>query len=96
MEGLHNQYAGFELPEEVQQLYKVGHQPFGAKNKAKMLFFANEVKLNNDMIDYYSGIKPARRETESLEDYRNRTKFQKALFKYRAYIYDYSVYDKRN
>jgi len=95
MEGLHNQYAGYELPEELNQMYKIGHQPFGSKNMAKMMFFANEVKLNNEMINYYSGIGPARRENESLEDYRNRTRFQKALFKYRAQIYDYSVYTKK-
>jgi hypothetical protein len=53
------------------------------------------VKLNNDMINYYAGIGPARRENESFEDYKNRTKFQKALFKYRAHIYDYSVYTKK-
>lgn len=95
MEGLHNQYAGFELPEEVKTMYKAGYQPFGPKNRAKMLFFANEVKLNNDMIDYYMGIKPPRRESETYEDYKNRSKFQNALLKYRAYIYDYSVYEKQ-
>ena len=95
MEGLHNQYAGFELPEEVKMMYKQGYQPFGPKNRAKMMFFANEVKLNNDMIDYYSGIKSQRRENEPYEDYKNRLKFQKALGKYRPYIYDYSVYEKQ-
>lgn len=95
MEGLHNQYAGFELPAEIQQMYKAGYQPFGSKNKAKMLFFANEVKLNNEMISYYAGIKPQRREDEPMEDYKNRQKFQKALHKYRAYIFDYSVYEKQ-
>ena len=96
MEGLHNQYAGFELPEEIKQMYKTGYQPFGSKNMAKMMFFANEVKLNNDVINYYAGIGPSRRENESFEDYKNRQKFQKALFKYRAHIYDYSVYEKQN
>lgn len=96
MEGLHNQYAGFELPGEVKQMYRSGYQPFGSQNMAKMMFFANEVKLNNDMIDYYMGIKPSRRDGESPEEYKNRSRFQKALLKYRKHIYDYSVYEKQN
>lgn len=94
MEGLHNQYAGFELPAEVQASYRQGYNMFGAKGLAKMLFFANEVKLNNDVIDYYMGIKPPRRENESYEDYKNRNSFQKALYKYRKHIYDYTKYTK--
>jgi len=94
--GLHNQFAGFELPAEVKQMYKAGYQPFGSQNMAKMMFFANDVKLNNDVIDYYMGIAPSRREGESIEEYKNRGKFQKVLYKYRAHIYDYSVYTKQN
>ena len=31
--GLHNQFAGFELPAEVKQMYKAGYQPFGSQNR---------------------------------------------------------------
>jgi hypothetical protein len=35
-------------------------------------------------------IKPERQQDELFVDYKDRQKFQKALLKYRPYIYDYS------
>jgi hypothetical protein len=34
MNGLHNQFAGFELPEEMAMQYRAGFQPYGPKNIA--------------------------------------------------------------
>ena len=61
----------------------------------KMMMFANEVKLNNDDIDYFMAQRPMRGEDETYEDFKSRSKFAKALLKYRAYLYDYSVYEKQ-
>jgi len=56
--------------------------------------FANEVQLTNDDIDYFVSTPPHRMEDESYEDMKTRTQFTKKLNKYRAYLYDYSVYNK--
>jgi hypothetical protein len=62
-------------------------------NFVKMMVFANENQLNNDAIDYYMACPPYRMEDESYEDMKARTRFANKLLKYRAYLYDYSVYE---
>jgi len=59
------------------------------------VMFANEVQLTNDDIDYFVSTPPHRMEDESYEDMKTRTQFTKKLNKYRAYLYDYSVYEKQ-
>lgn len=63
---------------------------FGSKNFTKMKCFVNKVKLTNDAIDYWMSFGPKRQENENYEDYKIRIKFQKALLKYREYIYSFS------
>ena len=95
MNGLHNQFAGFELPEEIKQRYRIGQQPFGSKNMAKLFLFFQENKIENanEIYDFYINIKPQRQEGEIYEEYKNRTSFQKILGKYKQYFYDYSFYE---
>ena len=97
MKELHNQFAGFELPDEVQEAYRMGlgEKMFGPKNKAKAIIFAADNKINNEIIDYYVNIKPRRQIHESPEEFKNRSRFQKVLNKYRSALYDYSVYEKK-
>ena len=59
----------------------------------KMMMFAHENQLNNEAIDYYMNCPPRRMEDESYEAMKLRTQFAKKLLKYRAYLYDYSVYE---
>ena len=44
MNGLHNQFAGFDLPEEMKQMYRAGFQPFGPKNIAKFATKRNKLR----------------------------------------------------
>ena len=37
-----------------------------------------------------------RSEDETQDDFKARSKFAKALYKYRRYLYDYSVFEKQN
>jgi hypothetical protein len=39
--------------------------------------------------------KPQRQEDETVEQMKMRGKFSNALYKYRKYLYDYSVYEKQ-
>ena len=96
MEGIHNQFAGFELPIDIQEVYRKGQQPFGPKNIAKLVLFLDENKIENfnEMYDHYISLKPQRQEGEGYEDYKNRSKFQQVLEKYKPYFYNYSVYKK--
>jgi len=98
MNGLHNQFAGFDLPEEMKQMYRMGYQPFGPKNVAKLALFLQENKIENfnEVYDYYSALKPQRQEGESTEEFKNRSAFQKALGKNKQYFYNYSVYETNN
>ena len=82
---LAQKYADFKIPSEFKRGY-------GAINFIKTMLFANEVQLTNDHIDYYMNVPPRRQEDESYEDMRMRGRFAKALLKYRAYLYDYSVF----
>ena len=40
-------------------------------------------------------LRPTRQEDETQDDFKARSKFSKALLKYRAQLYDYSVYEKQ-
>lgn len=88
---LAKQFSEFKLPDEIKNAVK---QLRGSFNFAKAMVFADEVKLTNDDIDYFMAMKPQRQEDESYEDMKLRSKFSKALLKYRPYLYDYSVYTK--
>ena len=83
---LAQKFADFKIPSEFKRGY-------GAKNFIKMMLFANEVQLTNNQIDYYMACPPYRMEDESYDDMKLRTRFANALLKYRAYLYDYSVYE---
>jgi hypothetical protein len=97
MRELHNQFAGFELPVELQEAYRtgMGEKMFGPRNFTKVMVFATDNKIDNEIIDYYVGIKPERQPHESMEEYKNRSKFQKVLNKYRPYLYNYSSQEKK-
>lgn len=99
MNGLHNQFAGFELPHEIQEAYKIGMgtKMFGDRKKAKLTFFLNENKISdfNEVYDYYISFKPQRLEGESDAELKNRSDFSKILAKYKPYFYNYKVYEKQ-
>jgi hypothetical protein len=94
MNGLHNQFAGFELPKEMIMQYRAGFQPYGPKNIAKLALFLQESKIENfnEVYDHYIQIKSQRQEGESDAELKNRSKFTKTLAKNKKYFYDYSVY----
>lgn len=91
---LHDRFADFKLPEEIAQLYKLGLgvNMFGPINLAKTIIFCEDNNVDNFIIDHYMGIKPKREESETYTSYKNRLKFQKVLYKYRKFLYDYSVF----
>jgi hypothetical protein len=99
MNGLHNQFAGFELPHEIQEAYKagIGAKIFGNRKKAKLTFFLNENKISdfNEVYDHYISFKPQRLEGESDAELKNRSDFSKVLAKYKPYFYNYKVYEKQ-
>jgi hypothetical protein len=82
---LAQKYAAFETP------------TISGYSKAflKMMLFAKEVKLTNSDVDYFMSLRPMRQEDETAEDLKQRSKFSKALLKYRSYLYDYSVFEKQ-
>ncbi len=80
---LAQKFADYKLPNE----YRVRN------HFVKLMVFANENQLNNDAIDYYMACPPRRMEDESYEAMQVRTRFAQKLLKYRAYLYDYSVYE---
>jgi hypothetical protein len=93
---LAQKFAEFNMPADVKSAYKAGMQLIGSLAFTKMVMFANEVKLTNDNIDFFMSMSPSRTEDETPEQFRQRSKFSKALYKYRKYLYDYSVYEKQN
>jgi len=93
---LAQKFAEFDLPAEVKSAYKAGMPLIGSLAFTKMMMFANENNINNDDIDYYMAQRPMRQEDETYEDFKSRSKFSKALLKYRKFLYDYSVYNKQN
>jgi len=86
---LAQKYADFKIPSEFKRGY-------GANKFIKTMMFASSVELSNDNIDYYMNRPPHRMEDESYEDMKLRTRFANALLKYRAYLYDYSVFPVKN
>jgi hypothetical protein len=93
---LAQKFAEFDIPADVKSAYKAGMQLIGSLAFTKMIMFANDVKLNNDNIDFFMSMSPSRTGDETPEQFRQRSKFSKALYKYRKYLYDYSVYEKQN
>jgi hypothetical protein len=83
---LAQQYAEFESP-RVDGM---------SKGFVKAMSFARTVKLTNDNIDYFMSMSPSRTGDETPEQFRQRSRFSKALYKYRKFLYDYSVYEKQN
>ena len=92
---LAQKYVDFQIPSEIKQAAKAGVRMTGSLNFIKMMMFADEVQLTNDNIDYYMGLPPQRLEDETYDEMKNRGKLAKALLKYRAQLYDYSVYEKQ-
>ena len=92
---LAQKWAEFEIPKEIKQAYKAGVQLVGSLGFTKMMMFANENQITNDDIDYYMNQKPSRGEDETFEAFKQRSKFANVLYKYRKYLYDYSVYEKQ-
>ena len=92
---LAQKWAEFEIPKEIKQAYKSGVQLVGSLGFTKMMMFANENQITNDDIDYYMNQKPSRGEDETFEAFKQRSKFANVLYKYRKYLYDYSVYEKQ-
>jgi hypothetical protein len=87
-------FADYQLPDEVKTAFKQGTPLIGSLNFTKMMLFANEVQLTNDNIDYFMHMSPARGTDETYDDYKKRNKLSKALLKYRAHLYDFSVFEK--
>jgi hypothetical protein len=92
---LAQKWAEFEIPKEVKSAYKAGVQLMGSLSFTKMMMFAHENTLTNDDIDYYMNQKASRGEDETFEDFKQRSRFANVLYKYRKYLYDYSVYEKQ-
>ena len=91
---LAEQFTNYQLSDEIKSAYRAGVQLIGSLKFTKMMMFANEVKLTNDDIDYFMSFRPTQHEDETPETFRQRSKFAKALLKYRPHLYDYSVYEK--
>jgi hypothetical protein len=93
---LAQKFAEFEIPADLKSSHKAGMQLVGSLAFTKMMLFANENEITNDDIDYYMDRKPMRSEDETQDEFKNRSKFSKVLYKYRKYLYDYSVYENQN
>lgn len=81
----------YELAEKYQS-FKTNPKYAGASNFYKMMFFAQENNLTNDDVDYYINRMGHTQEEETRDELQLRRKFTNALIKYRAFLYDYSVY----
>lgn len=98
---LANQFAGYELPKELKQIFDSGiakQLGLGSRSFMKLSSFIKEQSIHdkmNDVINFYVRIKPARQENESYPEYKNRQKFQQILHKNRKYLYDYSVFNDK-
>jgi hypothetical protein len=93
---LAQKFAEFNIPADVKSAYKSGMQLIGSLAFTKMIMFANEVKLSNDDIDFFMSMNPSRTGDETPEQFKQRSKLSKALYKYRPFLYDYSVFEKQN
>jgi len=78
------------IPDEVKMAMKKGLIN-STINRMKMTVFLNNNPVTNENIDYWMSVPPARQDDETYDSYKERQKFQKALTKYRSYIYDYSA-----
>jgi hypothetical protein len=87
-------FTEFKIPDEVMQAQSMGMKFIGSLGFTKMIMFAKDNNLNNDQIDYFMAMPPRRLEDENKDDFKVRGRFQKQLYKYRAYLYDYSVFNK--
>lgn len=96
--GLHNQFAGYELPKEIKDSYKmgIGARLYGPQAMAKLSLFLTENKISNfnEVYDHYISLKPQRLENESDAELKNRSNFQKMIEKFKPYFYNYAVYAK--
>jgi hypothetical protein len=93
---LAQKFAEFEIPADLKSSHKAGMQLVGSLAFTKMMLFANENEITNDNIDFFMSMSPSRTGDETPEQFKQRSKFSKALYKYRKYLYDYSVYEKQN
>jgi hypothetical protein len=66
------------------------------KNKLKALIFARDNNIKNENIDYWMAISPIRQKDELFDEYKERQKFQKALTKYRPFLYQYHSPEELN
>ena len=83
---LAQKYAAFEVPAELKHAHRAGVQLAGSLAFTKMMMFAHENQITNDDIDYYMAQRPMRSEDETQDDFKNRSKFSKVLYKYRRYL----------
>jgi hypothetical protein len=94
MQDLTQKWADFKIPAEIKAAHRAGAQLLGSLGFTKMIMFAKENKITNTEIDYYMSLPPRTLENETREEMKMRGKLSKALYKYRKYLYDYSVYNK--
>jgi hypothetical protein len=83
-------FTNFTLPTDLAVLVhqKLINIPL---NTLKMFSFADTEKIKNEDIDYWMSIGPARQKDENFTEYKDRQKFQRALARHRAYIYNYNA-----
>ncbi|MBS1737520.1 MAG: hypothetical protein JSS98_13060 [Bacteroidetes bacterium] len=85
----------YELAEKFldyqREAHKRGFNIGGSIAFTKMLSFAKENNINNIDVDFYMSLPPYKQEDETKEDLKIRSKFAKALYKYRPFIYNYSI-----
>ena len=83
-------FEEFKIPDEVMEAHKMGMKFIGSLGFTKMIMFAKKVGLTNEQIDFFAALPPRRLDGESREELKTRGKFQKQLYKYRAYLYNYN------
>lgn len=89
---LHIKFDQFVIPEDAKASFSITETLQNIKYSSKfkkLLVFLKDNVIDNDVIDYYMGIKPERQENEDYYNYKCRLKFQKILLKYRSFLYDY-------
>ena len=59
------------------------------KSSTTIDLFAQENGIDNQIVDEYMALPQNRQEGEEYVNYKNRMKFQKALLKYRPFIYNH-------
>jgi hypothetical protein len=76
------------IPEEMKSAIKSGFITM-PRNLVKMVLFTKDSQIKNEDVDYWMSFGPARQQDETFIEYKQRQKFQKALTKYRSYLYNY-------